>query len=419
MNSSTKIKSIHARQVMDCRFRPAVEVDVTLENGAVGRGSASAGISAGQYEAYTLRDNDPDRFCGLSVFQAIDNIHHIIVPAIYGMDVLDQGTIDRCMIDLDGTTNKSKLGGNAIYSVSVACMQAAAKAHNLDLYQYIAGEKLKTLPLPMANSISGGKYPDRTVCFQEFTICPYKAETITEALEIIIDVHHAIGQMFTIEQNGEPALRGNGHGWLPPTEDPAEIIQLMDEAVKRCGYTDKVAYALDVAASKMYDPRTGTYYINGKLLTADEQIAYIKGLTEQYNFLFIEDVLDRNDWDGYVRASKVIDRTILIGDDITITSLKCLQKAHQTGAVQGFVFKPSQIGTVTEAIEARRFAKEKGILTIPSQYKGGTIWDVEVEACKSCAPCGGEGVYAMNSIYRAAEENLDAKLFDFSSMVRF
>lgn len=423
----TKITAVHARQVMDCKFRPAVEVDVVLACGAVGRGAAPTGTSVGSHEAVVLRDNDPDKFCGQSVFRAIQNVNEVIGPAVIGLDAADQEAVDRRMIELDGTEDKRRLGGNAIYSVSIACARAAAEAQNRSLYQYIAGRPIRTLPLPTANSIIGGCYADKTVCFQEFTFCPYLAKDMTEAMEIIVDVHHAIGRIFSREMGGVPAQIGNSHGWMPPTEDPAAIMELMDEAVRQCGYQDKVAYVLDMAASEMYDKDTDTYYLNGKQVSADQQIAYTKNLTERFPFLFIEDVLQENDWDGFRRASREITKTILIGDDLTVTNPGLVERAYREGAVQGFIFKPNQIGTVTEAVQARKFAKEHGMLTIPSQRGGGTIWDsvidlgvgLEVEACKSCAPRGGESVYAMDCIYRAAQENPDAKMFDFRPLVKF
>ena len=206
--NNTKIKSVHARQIMDAKFRPVTEADVILECGVMGRGAAPTGTSVGSREAFVLRDNDMGKFCGLSVFKAVENINNIIGPALIGMDVTEQEAIDRLMIDLDGTPQKSRLGGNAVYSVSIACMQAAARAANMSFYQYLAGKPLKTLPLPTSNSITGGKYPGRTVCFQEFTFCPYKASCITEAMEIITLVHEEIGRVITRRQHGRSAQRG-------------------------------------------------------------------------------------------------------------------------------------------------------------------------------------------------------------------
>ncbi len=423
----TTIKAVHARQVMDCKFRPAVEVDVILACGALGRGAAPTGTSVGSHEAVVLRDNDPDKFCGKSVFHAVRNVNEIIGPAIIGMDAADQEAVDRRMIELDGTENKGHLGSNAIYSVSIACAKAMAEAEKMSLYQYIAQKPIQTIPLPTANSIIGGRYTDKVVCFQEFTFCPYLAKDMTEAMEIIVRVHHAIGQVFSKEMGGRPAQIGNSHGWMPPTEDPEAIMQMLDAAVRQCGYQDKVAYALDMAASEMYDKKTDTYYLNGEQVSADQQIAYAKKLTEKFPFLFIEDILQEDDWEGFRRASKELTRTILIGDDLTTTNPKSLARAYQEKAVQGFIFKPNQIGTITEAIQARQYAKEHGMLTIPSQRGGGTIWDVvidigiglEAEACKSCAPRGGESVYAMDCIYRSAQENPDAVMYDFTPHVRF
>lgn len=423
----TRIKNIHARQIMDCKFRPVVEVDVTLACGIVGRGSSPTGTSVGSYEAKVIRDNKADRFCGMSVFQAVSNVNDILGPALIGMDVVDQESIDRKMIQMDGTADKSALGGNAIYSISIACADAAAQAEKRSLYQHFAGGGIKTLPLPTANSIIGGPYPDKTVCFQEFTFCPYKAESMTEAMEIISRVHKEIGLVFSREFGVSPAPRGNSHGWMPPSEDPEVILDLLTEAVQKSGYSEKIAYVLDMAASEMYDAESKTYYMNGKRLSGDEQIAYVKRLTEKYNFLFIEDPLDENDWEGYKKAKQEITRTLLIGDDLTVTNPILLKRAYEEKAVDGFIFKPNQVGTVTEALEAHRFAKEHGMLTIPSQRGGGVIWDtvmdmgvgLEVEACKSCCPRGGESVYAMNCLYRAADENPEAKIFDFTPLVRF
>ena len=423
----TRIRSIHVRQVMDCKFRPVLEAAVVLECGITGQGAAPTGTSVGSYEAEVLRDNDKERFHGLSVFQAIENVNTVIAPALKGMDIMDQRAIDERMIELDGTMNKSRLGGNAIYSVSIACLRAAAEVQKKSVYQVVAGEPLKTVPLPTANSIIGGPYANYTVCFQEFTFCPYKAKDMTEAMEIIFHVHREIGEVFSREWGGQPAPIGNSHGWMPPTEDPEEIMQMLSEAVKACGYEDKTAYALDMASTEMYDKDTDTYYLNGRQISAEEQIVYVRKMTEKYPFLFIEDVLQENDWEGYRKATEEITRTILIGDDLTITNPALLKKAYEEKAVQGFIFKPNQIGTITEAIEARKYAKEHHMLTIPSQRGGGTIWDVvidlgvglEAEACKSCAPRGGESVYAMNCIYRASQENPDATMFDFTSFVRF
>ena len=203
----TRIRSIHARQVMDCKFRPVLEAAVVLECGITGQGAAPTGTSVGSYEAEVLRDNDKERFHGLSVFQAIENVNTVIAPALKGMDIMDQRAIDERMIELDGTMNKSRLGGNAIYSVSIACLRAAAEVQKKSVYQVVAGEPLKTVPLPTANSIIGGPYANYTVCFQEFTFCPYKAKDMTEAMEIIFHVHREIGEVFSREWGGQPGCR--------------------------------------------------------------------------------------------------------------------------------------------------------------------------------------------------------------------
>jgi enolase len=404
-----------------------IEVDVITEGGAIGRGSASTGTSVGMYESYVLRDNDPKRFEGLSVFKAIDNVNHIIGPAIIGMDVMDQSAIDRKMIEMDGTPYKSYLGGNSIYSVSIACIKAAANTMNMALYKYMAPPKIKTLPVPTFNSINGGHYPDLTMSIQEFTFVPYKAENMEEAVEISSAVFKRIGEVIEKYQGGKEAGIGHAYGWRPPCEDPEVCMELLNEAVEQCGYSNKVAYALDCASSEMYDEETKTYYFNKRRIEADEMIDFIKKLTQKYNFLYVEDILEQNDWDGYMKAVREIDKTIIIGDDFIVTNLNRLKKAYELHAVDGFIFKPNQVGTITESLEAHQFARDHGMITVPSQRGGGAVDDVvmdiciaiEAQAVKNSAPRSGERIYALNSIYRAADENPDAKLFDFSKITKF
>ena len=379
------------------------------------------------YEAVVLVDNDPGRFDGMSVYKAIDNVNRIIGPAIIGMDVTDQEAIDRRMIELDGTPNKARLGGNAIYATSIACLKAAARISEQPLYRYLAGGELKTLPIPTFNSINGGRYGDFFMGIQEFTFCPYRAESMAEAVEIAMEVFPMVGKVIGEYQKGQPAKVGHYYGWQPPTEDPEITMELLHEAVRRCGFEDKVAYALDCASSEAYDDKTGTYYMNGRQLTTDEMIAFGKKMSERYNFLYIEDLLDENDWEGYRKAMKEISRTILIGDDFIVTNESRLRRAYEEEAIGGFIFKPNQVGTITESLEAHKFAKEHGMITVPSQRGGGVIDDVVMDLClamqvpavKNSAPRSGERIYACNMLYRAADENPGAKLFDYGSIQKF
>ncbi len=427
MMNGNKIKSVHARQIFDSKCRPIIEVDVTTENGKLGRGSASTGTSVGMYEAKILTDGDPSRFSGKSVYKAIDNVNNIIGPAIRGMDIYDQEAIDLRMIGLDGTPQKEKLGGNAVYAVSTACVRAAAETEGMPLYRYLAGGSLRTLPIPTFNSINGGKYGDFWMGVQEFTFCPYRAESMEEAVDIAMHVFPMIGRVITEYQKGKQALVGHYYGWQPPTEDPAVTMELLHEAVVRCGYEDKVAYALDFASSEVYDEASGTYYMAGDRLTADEMIGLARELSERYPFLYIEDLLDENDWEGYQRAVREVKRSIIIGDDFIVTSEDRLRRAYELHAAEGFIFKPNQVGTITESLRTHHFAEEHGMITIPSQRGGGVIDDVVMDLClamqvpavKNSAPRSGERIYACNMLYRAADENPQAKLYDFSQIKRF
>lgn len=422
-----KIRSVKARQIFDSKSRPIIEVDVITEKGFLGRGSASTGTSVGMYEAFILTDGDKTKFGGKSVYKAIENVEKIIAPAIIGMDVADQKGIDMKMIELDGTQNKSRLGGNAIYAVSIACLNAAAASAGEQLYRYLAGGSLKTLPIPTFNSINGGTYGDFCMAVQEFTFCPYKAENMEEAAEIAMNVFPMIGKVITDFQKGVPAKVGHYYGWIPPTEDPEIVMELLNEAVYRCGYENKVAYALDCASSEVYDAETGTYYMNGRHIDRDEMIAFGKKMSEKYNFLYIEDLLDENDWDGYKQANSEITRTILIGDDFIVTNEERLRRAYEEKSVGGFIFKPNQVGTITESLNTHNFAKEHGLITVPSQRGGGVIDDVVMDLClamqvpavKNSAPRSGERIYALNALYRAADENPDAVIFDYSQLQKF
>ena len=301
----SKIKEVKARQLIDCKCRPMVEVDVITENGSLGRGSAPTGSSVGMYESFVLRDNDPKEYNGMSVHKAVENVNKIIAPALVGKEVSAQDEIDKIMIELDGTPDKHNLGGNAIYSASIAAFRAAAEDAGKPLYEYIAGEPIRDVPIPSFNVINGGKYPGLTQAFNEFIVMPYKADSIYEAVEIAVKVFQKLGPVIKNYTKKEPGV-GGSYGWIAPSEDPDVLLSLMSEAIDACGYTGKCAFALDCASSEMYDAATKTYYLNGKRLSSDELIGYVKGLTERWNFVFIEDMLDENDWEGYEMAHKEI-----------------------------------------------------------------------------------------------------------------
>lgn len=424
---STSIRTVYARQIMDCNCRPMVEVDIVTEGGVMGRASASTGSSVGSYESYVLRDNNFERFAGLSVFKAVENVNKIIAPALKGVDILNQKEIDAIMIELDGTPQKNKLGGNTIGSVSFAALRTAAKTMNTEVYHYLSEGKLKSLPIPTFNSINGGKYHGFRMAFQEFTFIPYKAENMEEAVEIAFSVFKHIETVIERFQKGEPAKVGHYYGWMPPNDNPETAMEVLHTAVVECGYENKVAYALDCAASEIYDKNTKLYELKGKMVDADEIIALVKRLSEKYNLLYVEDILDENDWDGYKRAVKALNRTIVIGDDFTVTNAERLKKAYQEKAAEGFILKPNQAGTITESLEAVKYANEKGLLVVPSQRAGGAVDDIvpdlaiaiNAPAIKNSAPRTGERIYALNCLYRAAEMEPNLDLYDFTPFIRF
>ncbi|WP_445489196.1 phosphopyruvate hydratase [Niallia sp. 03133] len=421
-----KIKQILARQLIDCKCRPMIEVDVITENGCVGRGSAPTGSSVGMYEAFVLRDNNPNEYHGLSVHKAISNIKNIIAPELIGMDVFDQRAIDNKMIELDGTEDKRVLGGNAIYSVSIACMSAAAKVKGVELYQYIAQNNITTVPIPSFNVINGGKYENFVQPFNEFIIMPYKASTIDEAVEMAVNTFQELEKVLTQFLGKKPAI-ASSYGYAAPSDDPEVILTLIQEAINNCGYQDKIAFALDCASSEMYDKDTNTYLLKGKRVTSVVLLSYIKKLTEKFNFVFIEDLFDENDWEAFSKATEVLDRTIILGDDLIVTNKQKLEYAFQTQAVDGFILKPNQVGTLTEALDTYHYAKEHNMFAVPSGRSGGVIGDVcmdlavglQVGFIKNGAPRSGERIDKLNYLMRAYSTNPGCKLFDISKLVKF
>lgn len=422
---SSKIKSIHARQIVDCKCRPMVEVDVVTEDGALGRGCAPTGSSVGKFESFVLRDNNPAEYNGLSVHHAVDNVNQIIAPALIGKDVHNQKEIDQIMIDLDGTSDKRKLGGNAIYSTSIAVLRAAAKAENLPLYNFANGP-IKTVPVPSFNIINGGHYENLTQPFNEFIIMPYGASTIYEAVEMGIRTFQELEKVITRYLGHKPSVAPS-YGYVSPSEDPEENLKLIAQAIDACGYTGKIGFAFDCASSEMYDKDSNTYLLKGKRVAAEELIDYAKSLTENYPFVFIEDLLDEEDWDSYPKAHKAITRTILLGDDFIVTNIERLKRAYELQAIDGFILKPNQVGTISEALDTFRFAKEHQLFATPSGRSGGVVGDVVMDLAvglgipfiKNGAPRSGERIDKLNFLMRACDLNPGCQLADISSLLKF
>lgn len=423
---SSKIKSINARQIVDCKCRPMVEVDVVTEDGALGRGCAPTGSSVGKFESFVLRDNNPAEYNGLSVHHAVDNVNQIIAPALIGKDVHNQKEIDQIMIDLDGTSDKRKLGGNAIYSTSIAVLRAAAKAENLPLYNYLANGPIKTVPVPSFNIINGGHYENLTQPFNEFIIMPYGASTIYEAVEMGIRTFQELEKVITRYLGHKPSVAPS-YGYVSPSEDPEENLKLIAQAIDACGYTGKIGFAFDCASSEMYDKDSNTYLLKGKRVAAEELIDYAKSLTENYPFVFIEDLLDEEDWDSYPKAHKAITRTILLGDDFIVTNIERLKRAYELQAIDGFILKPNQVGTISEALDTFRFAKEHQLFATPSGRSGGVVGDVVMDLAvglgipfiKNGAPRSGERIDKLNFLMRACDLNPGCQLADISSLLKF
>ncbi|MGY5808693.1 phosphopyruvate hydratase [Rhizobium sp. LEGMi198b] len=421
-----RITSIRAQQIIDCKCRPAVEVEIHTESGAIGRGAAPTGTSVGMYEAFVLRDGDPRTYKGLSVHKAVDNAVNLIGPALIGMNVFDQRAIDEKMIALDGTPDKRNLGGNTIYSVSIAAFRAAADARRIPLYDHIAGSGIKTVPVPCFNVINGGRYDGFTQAFNEFLIVPYGTDSVDYSIEMAVSVFEKLADILKDHLGHKPQV-ASSYGYAAPSDDPEVVLGLMQKAIDQCGLAGRIAFALDCASSEMFDRETGTYLLKGKRVSSDDLIAYAKSLTEKFNLVFIEDLLDENDWAGYSKAVRALDRTIVLGDDLTVTNLALLRRAHETRAVDGFVLKPNQVGTVTEAMDAYRFAEEHGMIAVPSGRSGGVVDDVvmdfsvglQVPFQKNGAPRSGERIEKLNFLMRANARSPGCSLYDISPLLKF
>ena len=420
-----KIKEIRARQLIDCKCRPMVEADVVLEDGTVGRGAAPTGSSVGMYESCVLRDGDPKEYGGLSVHRAVANVNDVIGPRLAGMDIYDQGAVDQAMIDLDGTPDKHVLGGNAIYSVSVAAYRAAAASKGQTLYDYIAGGDLRTVPIPSFNVINGGMNAGVRQAFNEFIVMPYGAADIEEAVETAVQVFQILGDVIRDHTGREP-LVGGSYGWCAPSEDPEVCLDLIQEAIRRAGREGTCGLCLDCASSEMYEKDKG-YYMNGRYLSSAELVAYAKGLTEKYDFVFIEDLMDENDWEGWSLAHQELTRTLLIGDDFTVSNPARIQRAYKANAIDGFILKPNQVGTITEALRAQVFASGHGLLSITSGRSGGVVGDVVMDLAvglripfiKNGCPRSGERIDKLNFLMRAKDLHPGCHMARIDDLIRF
>lgn len=381
-----KIEKIHAREILDSRGNPTVEVEVTLENGVMGRAAVPSGASTGENEALELRDGDKERYLGKGVLKAVDNVNKVIAPALKGDCVLEQRAIDYKMLALDGTPTKSKLGANAILGVSLACAQAAAKALNIPLYRYIGGCNAYTLPVPMMNIVNGGAHSAAPIAFQEFMIRPVGASNEREAIRMGAEVFHNLAKL--LKARGLSTAVGDEGGYAPNFDGIEDALDTIVEAIKKAGYEPgkDVKIAMDCAASEFATCENGEWFYdyrqlkngakkdpNGKKLSADEQIAYLEQLITKYPIDSIEDGLDENDWDNWVKLTeKIGDRCQLVGDDLFVTNTKFLEKGIKMGAANSILIKVNQIGSLTETLEAIEMAHRHGYTTVTSHRSGET-----------------------------------------------
>lgn len=365
-----KITNIKAREILDSRGNPTVEVDVTLENNMKARAAVPSGASTGEREALEMRDNDKNRFGGKGVLNAVKNVNERIKPVIVGMDVFDQYSIDTAMLELDGTKTKSNLGANAILGVSMACLKAAAKAKNMPLYKYV-GEGT-TLPVPMMNILNGGAHADNKLDFQEFMIIPQR-NTIHERVRVGSEVFHALKKVLN-ERKLSTGVGDEG-GFAPDLNSNTEGFELIMEAIKKAGYEPgkDVKLAIDVAASEFYQDGKYNLVGEGRSLTTDELIDFYKELVSKYPIISIEDPVDENDWEGFAKITRELgDKIQLVGDDLFVTNKECLQKGIDMKAGNAILLKVNQIGSITETLETIKLAKENGYKTIISHRSGET-----------------------------------------------
>lgn len=405
------IDVVIAREILDSRGNPTVEVEVGLSDGSVGRAAVPSGASTGEFEAYELRDGDKSRYLGKGVTKAVDSVHRVLGPAIEGMNADDQRAIDQALIEVDGSENKENLGANAILGVSLAVANAAAVAADLPLFRYVGGPTSCTLPVPLMNIINGGAHADTGVDIQEFMIAPLGAETFSEALRWGVEVYHALKAL--LNEKGLSTGLGDEGGFAPDLANNAQALDLILEAIRRAGFTPgtDIALALDVASSEFC--KDGVYSFEGKDRTAAEMTAYYKELVANYPLVSIEDPLDENDWEGWVQLTEELgDKVQLVGDDLFVTNPVRLAEGIAADAGNSLLVKVNQIGTLTETADAIKLAQRNGYTTIMSHRSGETedvtIADLavafETGQIKTGAPARSDRVAKYNQLLRIEEE---------------
>jgi len=405
-----EIKEIKAREILDCRGEPTLEVDVITASGILGRADVPAGRSRGIHEAYELRDGGK-RYAGKGVLKAVRNVTEKIAPALKGIDVRKQREIDMVMIELDGTENKSNLGGNSIVGVSLAVAKAAAKALELPLYRYIGGADANVLPVPLLNYINGGKLAATDLDFQEHIIMPVDAKTFSEAMAMSTEVYYHLGQMLAEKYSKYVLNTADEGGYTPPMKDPREAFDAELAAIEELGYGGKFLLALDVAASHLYNRKKGTYRLMGKDVTREELMDFYEDLCKTYPVASIEDPLQEEDFEGFAELTRTLGIQI-VGDDLFVTNIKRLKKGVEMGAANALLWKVNQVGTLTEALDAASYAYRYGYGVQVSERSGQTedCWLADMAVALNCgqiktgAPCRSERTAQYNQLFRIEEE---------------
>ncbi|SHI51360.1 enolase [Malonomonas rubra DSM 5091] len=418
----SEIIDIYAREILDSRGNPTVEVEVALETGVIGRAAVPSGASTGEREALELRDGDKARYLGKGVLKAVSHVNEVIAAELIGWEASDQIGIDKKLLALDGTDFKSKLGANALLGVSMACAKAAAEDAGLPLYQYIGGSNAKELPLPMMNILNGGEHADNNVDIQEFMIMPAGADSFKEALRMGAEIFHALKKV--LKDKGYNTAVGDEGGFAPDLKSNEEALEVIMEAIKAAGYKpgEEVVLALDVAASELY--KNGTYILENEAQpkkSAADMVEFYEGLVSKYPIISIEDGLAENDWDGWKLMTEKLGKKIqIVGDDLFVTNTKILKEGIEKGIANSILIKVNQIGTLTETLEAIEMAKRAGYTAVASHRSGETedttIADLAVATncgqIKTGSLCRTDRVCKYNQLLRIEDELDDTAVFN-------
>ena len=419
----SQIVDVHAREILDSRGNPTIEVEVTTASGYFGRAMVPSGASTGEREALELRDGDKSRYLGKGVQKAVDNVNNVLADVVKGMDVTSQAAIDKALIEADGTKDKSKYGANAILGISLAVAHAAADVYGLPLYRYLGGINAKTLPVPMMNVLNGGSHADSSVDFQEFMITPVGAKSVKEAIRMGAETFHALKSV--LKKKGQVTAVGDEGGFAPNLEDNEAPLKCIMEAIEAAGYKpgEEICIAMDVAASEFYNAETGMYELKKSgqgNKTTDEMIAWFDELVEKYPIISIEDGLGERDWDGWKKLTEHLGKKIqLVGDDLFVTNPEILQEGIDKDTANAILIKVNQIGTLTETFDAMELAKKHGYTAVVSHRSGETedttIADIAVAfnagQIKTGSMSRTDRIAKYNQLIRIEEELGDVAVF--------